>query len=88
MSVKKAIPGTFILHVPTFHHIYTHMLGTHVSFLGISTLRWSLSGEILDDPGRVGQGFDTNALRRRINIESLNNFSKMCEILNSHTCMQ
>jgi hypothetical protein len=28
MFLKKAMPGTFILHVPTFHHTYTHMLGT------------------------------------------------------------
>jgi hypothetical protein len=30
MSMKSAMPGTFILHVPTFHHTYTHMLGTRV----------------------------------------------------------
>jgi hypothetical protein len=36
------------LHVPTFHHTYTHMLGTHASFLGFTMLRWSLSGETLD----------------------------------------
>jgi hypothetical protein len=34
MSVKKAMPGTFRLHVPTFHHTYTHILGTHAGFLG------------------------------------------------------
>jgi hypothetical protein len=48
MFVKKAMPGTFRLHVPTFHHTYTHMLETHASFPGIPTLRWSLSGETLD----------------------------------------
>jgi hypothetical protein len=47
MSVKNVMPGTFILHVPTFHHTYTHMLGTHASFPVIPTLRWSLSGETL-----------------------------------------
>jgi hypothetical protein len=38
MCVKKAMPGTFILHVSTFYHTYTHMLGTNASFLGILTL--------------------------------------------------
>jgi hypothetical protein len=41
----------YILHVPTFHHTYTHMLGTHASFLGFTMLRWSLSGETLDRGG-------------------------------------
>jgi hypothetical protein len=48
MSVNKAMPGTFRLHVPTFHHTYTHLLATHASFPGISMLRWSLSSETLD----------------------------------------
>jgi hypothetical protein len=48
MSVKKAMPGTFILNEPTFHHTYPHMLGTHASFPGIPMLRWSLSDETLD----------------------------------------
>jgi hypothetical protein len=48
MSVKKAMPRTFRLHVPTCHHTCTHMLGTHASFLRLMMLRWSLSGETLD----------------------------------------
>jgi hypothetical protein len=48
MSVKNVMPETFRWHVPTFHHTYTHMLGTHASIPGIPTLRWSLSGETLD----------------------------------------
>jgi hypothetical protein len=49
-SVKKPMPGTFRLHVPTLHNTYTHMLGTHASFIGFTMLRWSLSGETLN-PG-------------------------------------
>jgi hypothetical protein len=29
MYVKKAMPGAYLLHVPTLGHTYTHMLGTH-----------------------------------------------------------
>jgi hypothetical protein len=47
MCVTKTMPGTIILHVPTFYHSYTHILGTNASFLGIQVLQWSLSGEIL-----------------------------------------
>jgi hypothetical protein len=48
ISVKKAMPGTIRLHVPTFHHTYTDILGTHASFLGFTMLWWSLSGETLN----------------------------------------
>ena len=35
------------MHLPTFHHTCTHMVGTHASFPGIPTLRWSFSRETL-----------------------------------------
>src|SRR5664279_4658311 len=48
MSAKRVKPGTYICHLPTFHHTYTHMVGPHASFPVIPTLRWSFSGETLD----------------------------------------
>jgi hypothetical protein len=38
----------YILHVPTFHHTYTHMLGTYAfKFFWDSMLWWSLSDKTL-----------------------------------------
>jgi hypothetical protein len=55
---------TWVLHIActNLHHTYTHMLGTHASFLGIPTLRWSLSSETLH---RGAQIYPYSFLRTR-----------------------
>jgi hypothetical protein len=59
VCVKQAMPGTFRLHVPTFHHTYLYTyVRDNASFPGILTLRRSLSGETLDPEGRRSTPID------------------------------
>jgi hypothetical protein len=80
----------YILHVPTFHHTYTHILGTmHASFLGFTILRWSLSGETLDrrNPSSTIKGFQHYRTSASEKHRIFNNFSKICETKNhTHAC--
>ena len=50
---RRVTPGAYAWHRPTLHHYHTLVIGAHVSFDVIPTLRWSSSGKTGDWGPRI-----------------------------------